>query len=218
MKSPHRFFHTKTKSFDVVVRKRSVVRSGGKEVPDHTTAPQNDEANSYFPGILLSLNPSRLLFAMFTVSSDQASMDWYNRINDGDRILFSTPLLRGSDAMLSAADDDPEEPLLLRRLTETRGQAVLTFLYLCVLGLCFMTAVVYFCRMQFEERYLRRLRESELGAIRSALAQSETTQREESRAVQRKYIEERRARILQLLGPVRLVSMPQIVFQNFRPP
>ena len=100
-----------------------------------------------------------------------------------------------------------------RHLNETRGQAVLTFMYLCVLGLCFMTAVVYFCRMQWEERYLRRLRESELHAMRAAMAQSEaalssTTHHhrdEESRAVQRKYIEERRARILQLFGPVRMV-------------
>ena len=138
-------------------------------------------------------------------------MDWsssHHNMDDGDRMLSSTPFLRGHAGF---GDEDenasPDEPLLLRHLNETRGQAVLTFMYLCVLGLCFMTAVVYFCRMQWEERYLRRLREHELGAIRSALAQSEATQREESRAVQRKYIEERRARILQLFVPVRMVRL-----------
>lgn len=95
-------------------------------------------------------------------------------------------------------------PLPDTRRLDTRGQTVLTFLYLCVLGLCFVTAAVYFCRMQWEEQYLRRLREIEIGAIRSAINQSEATQREESMAVQRKYIEERRARIRQLFLPVKL--------------
>lgn len=110
----------------------------------------------------------------------------------------------------ASSDPDEADPLFLHRaLTETRGQAVLTFMYMCVLGLCFTTAVVYFCRMQWEERYLRRLREYERSQIRSAMAQSEAMsspqEREESRAVQRKYIEERRARIQQLFAPVRLV-------------
>ena len=146
---------------------------------------------------------------MFPTSSNEDAMEWsyYSRdytMNDGNRVLLTTsPFLRGHE---EDDYDDEESSLLMRHLTgETRGQAVLTFMYLCVLGLCFMTAVVYFCRMQWEERYLRRLREHELGAIRSALAQSEATQREESRAVQRKYIEERRARILQLFVPVRMV-------------
>ena len=123
----------------------------------------------------------------------------YHR-HQNDEVLSSMPLLRGG------GEYDEEEHPIFRHLNESRGQAVLTFMYLCVLGLCFMTAVVYFCRMQWEERYLRRLREHELSAIRSAMAQSENSQREESRAVQRKYIEERRARILQLFSPVRMVS------------
>jgi hypothetical protein len=111
---------------------------------------------------------------------------------------------------LRAALEDSEDNSLLgvsRHLNAARGQAVLTFMYLCVLGLCFLTAVVYFCRMQWEERYIRHLRETEVEGIRAAMAQSEMTQREESLAVQRKYIEERRARILQLFAPVRLVSI-----------
>jgi hypothetical protein len=91
-----------------------------------------------------------------------------------------------------------------RYLTESRGQTILTFLYLCVLGLCFLTAAVYFCRIQYEERCLRRFREAELQAMRSAISQSEATQREESLAVQYKYMEDRRARIRQLFLPVTL--------------
>ena len=129
---------------------------------------------------------------MFPTSSSTKSLRMYDR-HDEEEVFFRT-------------GDNGEEYQVFRHLAESRGQAVLTFMYLCVLGLCFTTAVVYFCRMQWEERYLRRLREHELSAIRSAMAQSENTQREESRAVQRKYIEERRARILQLFAPVRMVS------------
>lgn len=118
----------------------------------------------------------------------------------GETLIWATPWGSFADAMDTASIDP-------RSLTENRGQSVLTFMYMCVLGLCFMTAVVYFCRMQWEERYLRRLRENELIAMRSALSQSEATQREESLAVQRKYIEERRARILQLFEPVKMVSI-----------
>lgn len=150
-------------------------------------------------------------------------MDWLFTVesisdNDSDGKLWSLSLLRGTVRLLDLDDNDSrhdDDSVVLRRLSETRGQAVLTFMYLCVLGLCFTTAVVYFCRMQWEERYLRRLREHELGAIRSALAQSEASQREESRAVQRKYIEERRARILQLFVPVRMVRWNGDFFSFF---
>lgn len=128
-------------------------------------------------------------------------------LHDHDDEQVVSPLLRGAESDLWGQDDSSGEEAypMFRRLEEARGQAVLTFMYLCVLGICFMTAVVYFCRMQWEERFLRRLRENELSAIRSAMVQSENTQRDESRAVQRKYIEERRARILQLFAPVRMV-------------
>ena len=45
-----------------------------------------------------------------------------------------------------------------------------------------------------------------MAGMREALEQSEQN-REESRAVRRKYREERRARIIQLFDPVRIVSL-----------
>lgn len=87
-------------------------------------------------------------------------------------------------------------------LSQSRGRTVLTILYLCVLGLCFVVPVFYYFRLHCFEENARR--ELELD-FTTALEQSEQ-HREESRAARRKYIEERRARIVQLLGPVRMVS------------
>ena len=87
--------------------------------------------------------------------------------------------------------------------SQSRGRTVLTILYLCVLGLCFVVPVFYYFRLHCFEENARR--ELELD-FTTALEQSEQ-HREESRAARRKYIEERRARIVQLLGPVRMVSL-----------
>jgi hypothetical protein len=87
-----------------------------------------------------------------------------------------------------------------------RGRTVLTVLYLCVLGLCFVVPVFYYFRMHCEERNARRMRETEIAGITEALEQSENVHREESRAARRKYREERRARIIQLFATVRMVS------------
>ena len=97
---------------------------------------------------------------------------------------------------------------IIRRLQDdvTRSRTVLTILYLCVLGLCFVVPVFYYFRMHCEERHARRMRELEMAGMREALEQSEQN-REESRAVRRKYREERRARIVQLFDPVRIVSL-----------
>jgi hypothetical protein len=86
-----------------------------------------------------------------------------------------------------------------------RGRTVLTVLYLCVLGLCFVVPVFYYFRMHCEERNARRMRELEIAGIAEALEQSGDFHREESRAARRKYREERRARIIQLFAPVRMV-------------
>ena len=86
--------------------------------------------------------------------------------------------------------------------SHSRGRTVLTILYLCVLGLCFVVPVFYYFRLHCFEEHARR--ELELD-FTNALEQSEQ-HREESRAARRKYIEERRARIVQLFGPVRMVS------------
>jgi p-aminobenzoyl-glutamate transporter AbgT len=91
-------------------------------------------------------------------------------------------------------------------VTKSRGRTVLTILYLCVLGLCFLTPVFYYIKMHFyEERLSERSREQENDMIRASLEQTDQ-HRDEARATRRKYIVERRARILQLFEPVRMVS------------
>jgi hypothetical protein len=102
--------------------------------------------------------------------------------------------------------------LLVRQLqddtTPSRGRTVLMVLYLCVLAMCFVTPIVYYCRLQCEECSNQHFHDLEAAGIATALEQSQQLQqhnREETRAVRRKYIEERRARILQLFAPVRAV-------------
>jgi hypothetical protein len=90
-------------------------------------------------------------------------------------------------------------------VSKSRGRTVLTILYLCVLGLCFITPVIYYLKMHFEERRSERSRELENAMIRASLDQSDQ-QQDEARATRRKYVVERRARILQLFEPVRTVS------------
>jgi len=102
---------------------------------------------------------------------------------------------------------DYNDVVVLRSLDqkdENSGRIILTILYLCVLGLCFVVPVFYYCRMHHEERSARRMREMELAGITEALEHSETN-REETRAARRKYREERRARIIQLFAPVRMI-------------
>jgi len=84
---------------------------------------------------------------------------------------------------------------------QSRGRTVLTILYLCVLGLCFVVPVFYYFRLHCFEESARRELELDFTA---ALQESEQ-HREEHRAARRKYLEERRARIVQLFGPVRMV-------------
>jgi hypothetical protein len=90
-------------------------------------------------------------------------------------------------------------------VTKSRGRTVLTILYLCVLGLCFLTPVIYYFKMHCEERNAERSRDLENAMIRASLEQTDQ-HRDEARATRRKYIVERRARILQLFEPVRMVS------------
>jgi hypothetical protein len=81
------------------------------------------------------------------------------------------------------------------------GRSVLT-----VFGWCWLCLglVGPFCFYPFRprcgERPARRIRELEISGISQALEQSQTLHREESRA-------ERRARIVQLFAPVRMVRM-----------
>ena len=95
-----------------------------------------------------------------------------------------------------------QQPTTTEETSQSRGRTVLTILYLCVLGLFFVVPVFYYFRLHCFEEHARRELELDFTA---ALEQSEQ-HREEHRAARRKYIEERRARIVQLMVPVRTVS------------
>lgn len=113
----------------------------------------------------------------------------------------------GASHVASDWQQDAILPAVHRLLQDGhRGRTVLTVLYLCVLGLCFVVPVFYYFRMHCEERNVRRLRELELAGITQALEQSQHAHREESRAARRKFREERKARINQLFAPVKMVS------------
>lgn len=96
---------------------------------------------------------------------------------------------------------------LFRNLDESlrahRGRIVLIVLYVGVMALCVVAPIFYYCRLRSDDRAARRLRELEIASMRSMLERSES---QNSTAVRRKYIEERRARIVQLFAPVRTVS------------
>lgn len=86
------------------------------------------------------------------------------------------------------------------------SQAILMTLYICVLALCCVTPFFYLIRLKCEDRNVQHLRRLEAAAITAALQESQQN-REENRAARRKYTEERRARILQLFRPVRMVCI-----------
>jgi hypothetical protein len=93
-----------------------------------------------------------------------------------------------------------------------QGRTILTIMYLTVLGCCFLTPILYYCRLRCEDRRAVRLSERMMieGMAASAAlgdAEHDPNVGEESRAAQRKYMEERRARILQLFRPVRVVRV-----------
>ena len=87
------------------------------------------------------------------------------------------------------------------------GKTILTALYVCMLGICFVVPVFFYFRMQCEDRYNRRLRDMEIAAMARAISESQDMHREETRAARKKYQEETRARILQLFAPVRMVRI-----------
>merc|ERR1719464_214627 len=85
------------------------------------------------------------------------------------------------------------------------GRTILTALYLCMLGVCFVVPIFFYFRMHCDDRHNRRLRDLEIAGINQAMNESQDLHREESRAARRKYNTERRARIVQLFTPVRMV-------------
>ena len=95
----------------------------------------------------------------------------------------------------------------------SQGRTVLTILYLCVLGLCFIIPIIYYFRLHCFEEYARR-REMELDFTTALEQSTDQDHRDEARAARRKYIDERRARIVQLFGPVRMVRSIFISFTD----
>jgi len=85
------------------------------------------------------------------------------------------------------------------------GRMILTALYLCMLGVCFLVPIFFYFRMHCDERRNRHLRDLEIAGMTQAMNESQIQQREESRAARRKYREQRRARIIQLFTPVRMI-------------
>ena len=158
-----------------------------------------------------------LQFCALCLSSNAAHVTNNNRANEDpfENDEFSADLMIGQK-------DHRTSNLLRHRHLQTsaqhRGRSVLTFLYLTVFGLCFMTPIFYCFRRFLEDRAVRRrLVALELQGLQAALSQSENNlgnaiNLEESRASKRKYIEERRARILQLFAPVRRVSTDRPAF------
>jgi hypothetical protein len=93
-----------------------------------------------------------------------------------------------------------------------RGRNILTILYLLVLAFCFMSPVFYYCRINYETRAERRLREQEAEGVRRAMERSSTGTNNantsaETSASRRKYRDEQKARIIQLIEPVKMVSV-----------
>mmetsp|Transcript_16164 Transcript_16164/g.44755 ORF Transcript_16164/g.44755 Transcript_16164/m.44755 type:complete len:330 (+) Transcript_16164:169-1158(+) len=85
------------------------------------------------------------------------------------------------------------------------GKTMLSVVYLSMLGVCFVIPVFYYIRMHCEDRQNRHLRDLEIAGMAQAMNESQDIHREETRAARRKYQEERRARIIQLFMPVRMI-------------
>ena len=113
------------------------------------------------------------------------------------------------DTMLLSHGADEEHRRLQAAEGDSPGRIDILRIYLVVLALCFIIPVFYYCRMHCEDRQSRRLRDLE--RIAAALEESMQVEQhnrensEETRALRKKYLEERRARILQLFGPVQMV-------------
>jgi hypothetical protein len=88
---------------------------------------------------------------------------------------------------------------------------VLAVLYLCLASLCCVVPFAYFVRLILEsQKAHQQWRDLELAAVQHAennadLVRYQNEHRDELRLLRIKYMEERRARIVQLLSPVRMV-------------
>jgi len=91
----------------------------------------------------------------------------------------------------------------------TDSRDILTIIYLVILGLCFVIPILYYIRLQCDEQQYRNMRALEMNILRDAFLNRITMGREEAREARRKYNDERRARLLQLFGPVRMTLSKQ---------
>jgi hypothetical protein len=125
-------------------------------------------------------------------------------------------------APVSMEDSEILNRLLVRLLranssSTNQGRFIFTVLYLSILAFCFALPFLYYARCYFETRSEQRLAHFESIRMRAALERSAEANRTESMAVKRKYVEERRARILQLMGPVRMVRLQRHVNRDLVP-
>lgn len=106
--------------------------------------------------------------------------------------------------------DHPYYLRSLQRNTADGRESAVTVVYLIVLGACFVIPFCYYVRIRRSEVQIRRQRQQELAAMENSV--NEPT-REETRAARKKLREEKRARILQLFGPVSVVSTVDLVYR-----
>jgi 4-amino-4-deoxy-L-arabinose transferase-like glycosyltransferase len=124
----------------------------------------------------------------------------------------TTPLLGGGD------EDDADDLLtffILRLLVSPSSEApesakqnrntIIYIIYLTVLGMCCLSPCFYYLRFwSWQRRRLRRMWELEHAGVAVAMARSSgTAVADDGDAIQ----EERKARISQLMKPVRMVSV-----------
>lgn len=88
-----------------------------------------------------------------------------------------------------------------------RKKDILYLIYLGVLGFCCLAPCFYYLRLYMWQRYFfRHMREQERSSLALAVARSaQATQHEQTSDSDERVREERRARILQLMEPVRMV-------------
>jgi hypothetical protein len=125
-------------------------------------------------------------------------------MNDGDQTTL--PL----QAVIATAASNLMERFLLpdqgNTNTNSRNQ-ILYIAYLCILGCCCVTPCLYFLRIAIWQRQqVQQLREMEQAGMVAALAQSTRMQHHHNAGRESAVVrDERRARILQLMEPVRMV-------------
>jgi hypothetical protein len=88
-----------------------------------------------------------------------------------------------------------------------QGSAVLTIIYLLILTMCFLVPMLYYFWLRCQDQQLRQ-RNREIEAAHVAITvRASVEDQTETRALRKKFRAERLARIVQLFGPVSMVSL-----------